>query len=71
VGHEKPSRKIFEIAIRRLNVKAERMIHVGNDLDDVVGARNAGVTPVLIDRRGDKKMDCITIKNLKELLRYL
>jgi putative hydrolase of the HAD superfamily len=71
VGYEKPNREIFEIAMKRLSVKPDRMIHIGNELNDVIGARNAGITPVLIDRKGDKSMDCITIGSLKEILKLL
>ncbi len=57
--------------MKRLSVKPDRMIHIGNELNDVIGARNAGITPVLIDRKGDKSMDCITIGSLKEILKLL
>ncbi|MGB9721850.1 MAG: HAD-IA family hydrolase [bacterium] len=31
VGYEKPSKEIFEIALRRLKVKPNHMIHIGNE----------------------------------------
>jgi HAD superfamily hydrolase (TIGR01549 family) len=53
VGSEKPDRKIFDEALRRMAVAPERAIHVGDFYSiDVVGARNAGITPVLLDARG-------------------
>ena len=53
VGSEKPDRKIFEEALRRMAVAAKRAIHVGDFYSiDVVGARNAGITPVMLDARG-------------------
>jgi putative hydrolase of the HAD superfamily len=50
VGVAKPDPKIFEIALDRIGVPPERAIHVGDTpAADVVGARAAGVRPVLVD----------------------
>lgn len=50
VGVAKPDPKIFEIALERVGVAPERAIHVGDTpAADVVGARAAGVRPVLVD----------------------
>lgn len=54
VGLRKPDPRIFELACERLGVEAARCAHVGDHLyADVLGARAAGLSPVLIDRRGD------------------
>ena len=46
----KPDPRIFELALERIGVPAERALHVGDILAaDVEGARAAGVTPVLMD----------------------
>ena len=51
-GVEKPSPEIFERALERLGVKASDVIHVGDSpLEDYRGALDAGMTPVLLDRR--------------------
>lgn len=48
LGIEKPNPMIFETALRRLGVKPEEAIHVGDDRrNDVWGARDAGVTALL------------------------
>ncbi len=53
VGYQKPHRAIFVHALELLDLPADAAIHVGDDPDaDVVGARRAGIEPVLIDRRG-------------------
>ena len=53
VGYQKPHRAIFTHALELLELPADAVIHVGDDPDaDVVGARRAGIEPVLIDRRG-------------------
>jgi putative hydrolase of the HAD superfamily len=50
VGVAKPDPRIFEIALDRLDVAADRAIHVGDTpAADVDGARAAGVRPVLLD----------------------
>ncbi len=51
VGTKKPDRRIFEVALDRAGVKAADAAHVGDMyLEDVLGARNVGVRPFLIDR---------------------
>ncbi len=54
VGLHKPDPRIFELACDRLGVRADRSAHVGDHYyADVIGARTAGLAPVLIDRHGD------------------
>jgi putative hydrolase of the HAD superfamily len=54
VGVAKPDPRIFAIALERCGVAAEHAIHVGDTpAADVVGARAAGVTPVLVDPHDD------------------
>ena len=53
VGYQKPNVAIFEHALDLLDVRPEQAVHVGDDPEaDVVGARGAGIEPILIDRRG-------------------
>lgn len=52
MGYEKPHRAIFDHALELMDVAPDRAIHVGDSYRaDVLGARAAGITPVLIDRR--------------------
>ena len=54
-GVEKPDPAIFERALGdlALSVENETVLYVGNEYSaDVLGARGAGLTPVLIDRNG-------------------
>jgi putative hydrolase of the HAD superfamily len=52
VGVEKPAAEIFEEALRVGNVSRDRVVHVGNDpVTDIVGASQAGIDTVLVDRR--------------------
>jgi putative hydrolase of the HAD superfamily len=53
VGYQKPHPAIFEHALELLGARPADAIHVGDNPEaDVVGARRAGVEPVLIDRGG-------------------
>lgn len=52
-GARKPAAAIFEHALRLAGTIAERAVHVGDSVEeDVAGARNAGIEPVLIRRDG-------------------
>ena len=54
VGLHKPDPRIFTAACARLDVAPQRCVHVGDHFySDVVGARAAGLSAILIDRRGD------------------
>ena len=73
VGVSKPNPEIFRIALRRAGSKPEEAVHVGDLYEaDVVGARNAGMEGVLIDRSGDPpRLDCPTISDLGQIYRFL
>lgn len=69
VGHEKPDPRIFEHALVACGADPARTLHVG-DLyaADVVGARAAGVHPVLLDPFGDWiDMDCVRLPDIVAL----
>lgn len=69
VGHEKPDPRIFEEALAACGSDPARTIHVG-DLyaADVVGARAAGVHPVLLDPFDDwGDVDCVTVPDIAVL----
>lgn len=53
VGVEKPDPAIFRIALERMGASRETTIFLGDVPSvDVVGARAAGITPLLLDRHG-------------------
>jgi len=66
----KPEPGIFEHALKKMNVTAQETIYVGdNYYADVVGARRAGLQPVLYDPTGIfPDADCVTIRSFDELL---
>ena len=67
LGHERPC--MFELALRRAGATADRAVHVGDMYHvDVVGARAAGLSALLVDEANLKAgMDCRCIQSISEL----
>jgi putative hydrolase of the HAD superfamily len=70
VGVEKPDPGIFRIACERVGVEPHEAVHIGDILEiDVVGARAAGVTPILFDPHDAfVDVECTRIGAIPELL---
>jgi putative hydrolase of the HAD superfamily len=68
-GVRKPALAIFEQALALVGARADEAIHVGDSLDeDVAGARDAGIEPVLIRRQPGPEVHGVrTISSLAEL----
>jgi putative hydrolase of the HAD superfamily len=73
VGVEKPDARIFELAVMRAGVAPKHAAYVGDLYSvDVVGARRAGMIPVLYDPHDlQEGVDCFRIRELGELLELL
>jgi putative hydrolase of the HAD superfamily len=68
VGLEKPDPRIFHLACRQLDLPPANCVYVGDIYSiDVLGARAAGLQPVLIDRTGTPRPDCRVIRSIFEL----
>jgi putative hydrolase of the HAD superfamily len=68
-GARKPAPAIFEQALGLAATRPEDAVHVGDSVDeDVVGARAAGIEPVLIRRGGGRDDGVRTIRTLSEPL---
>ncbi len=68
VGVEKPDSRIFYIACERLGLQPEDCFYVGDIYSiDVLGAKAAGMHPVLIDKTGASREDCRVIRDVFEL----
>lgn len=69
--HAKPSPALYELALQRANSIADYTIHIGDSyIHDVLGARAAGITPVLLDRHGsleERHVDCLLVHSLRDL----
>jgi len=66
----KPEPGIFEHALKQVQVIASETVYVGdNYYADIVGARRAGLQPVLYDpKRIFPDADCVTIQSFDELI---
>ena len=69
VGVTKPDPRIFHLALVAMDVPAERTWYVGDmPAIDVVGARAAGIRPLLIDPYGfNRGLDCDKVASLAEV----
>lgn len=67
---EKPDPRFFEIALERSGARRETTIHVGDLYEvDVMGARAAGITPVLLDAAHlYPDADCLRVQSLPALV---
>jgi len=73
VGYTKPNPEIFRVALKEVRASPAEAVHVGDVYEaDVIGARNAGIEGILIDRDGTaERADCPRIGSLAELDKYL
>lgn len=68
-GVEKPGPRIFERALDATGVAPEQTLHIGDDLvSDYEGARRAGMTGVLLVRRGSPPAGVLSVTTLDGLL---
>jgi len=66
-GVEKPDPKIFEITLDRMQISPEKVVHVGdNPIDDLRGAKSAGIKGYIIDRENPSEGN-LYISSLSEL----
>ncbi len=68
-GVEKPDPRLFQIALERVGARADRTLHVGDLYHvDVVGARAAGLSAVLLDAANlYEGYDCPRVRSLDDL----
>jgi putative hydrolase of the HAD superfamily len=76
-GYRKPDRRLFELAVDALEVPAENILYVGNDMyRDIYGAREAGMQTLMFDSdQGTKEHEgCVPdhrITDYRDLLSLL
>lgn len=75
-GVGKPDPAIFGVALERLGAPPERTVYVGDTFEtDVLGARAAGLRPLLVDRMGvagpPEDDACAVLASLEDVLRWL
>jgi len=72
-GVEKPDPRFFQLALDRVGATAATTVHVGDLFHvDVVGARAAGIRPVLLDVADlYQDADCLRVRSLTALVNVL
>ena len=73
-GLTKPQPEIFRVALERSGVAPEEALYVGDQYEnDVLGARQAGLTPILVDRYDlfPHLTEVTRIRSLEEVARHL
>ena len=73
VRSAKPDPHIFNYTLAAVGVSAEEAVHVGDTYEaDIIGAKNVGIRPILIDRDGTQTGKWHeTIQSLSELPKLL
>jgi 5'-nucleotidase len=65
VGYKKPGKEIFEVALKRANVKPSEAVYVGDSWEsDVLPALNVGMNAVWLNRYG---LECPNSKIAREI----
>ena len=66
----KPHREIFEKALEMAGVDASQAVHIGDSIvSDVEAAKAVSITPILLDRKGGRTGEDVTvIRSLTELV---
>jgi HAD superfamily hydrolase (TIGR01662 family) len=72
LGYRKPHPAMFEIALKRLQIKPAQIIFIGDQLDvDVTGAQKAGIVSVWLNRTKEKNKSLVkpglVVSSLTEL----
>ena len=72
VGIKKPDSEIFLLACEKLNIPASSALFIGDNFQfDVVGAANAGLSSIWLNKASVKDDYPVTIKYLSELINLL
>ena len=70
----KPSKKIYDLAIKKLGVPNREIIHIGDNYQaDIIGSKNCGIKPLWINGDNNsinKENEKIIIKSIPEILGF-
>lgn len=73
-GVEKPNARLFHLSCARLSVAPEDVLHIGdNPVDDLQGARDAGLRAALLDRSANHSSEPVlaTLDHLEEAFAWI
>lgn len=69
---KKPAREIFDLSAKKLNIKLENTLHIGNSyLEDFSEPKKFGLNTLLLDRKNEHKNEKERITTLNQLEKYL
>lgn len=76
VDSNKPDARIFELALQKAGIPADRCLYIGdNYYDDAIGSRKVGMKPLIINRFGklgvEEIEDCPVIGHLSDLFNHI
>lgn len=74
VGATKSTPHLFQLALQRAGVRPHEALYVGDSYHtDILGARTAGLSPILLDRSGSAPttVDCPVVGSLEEIWEFL
>ncbi len=52
----KPDPRIFHITLEKIGLLSDEVVFIGDSKEDIEGATNAGIKPILIQRQSSKRM---------------
>ena len=68
----KPSKNIFEIAIKKLMVPSQEIFHIGDNYTaDILGSKNCGFNSIWINNKNNSKNKDLTISNITEIENFV
>ncbi len=69
---KKPAKEIFDLSAKKLNLKLENILHIGNSYpEDFSEPKKYGLNTLLLDRKNEHKDVAERITTLNQLERYL
>lgn len=72
VGLAKPDPKMFSMCLKRLNIKPEEAIFIGDSvMNDIVPAKKLGMNTILMDRDNVHLKEPRRVLNLRELFKFI
>ena len=73
VGYRKPNITGYKLLAEKLGIQINEMIYIGNEEKDIIGANNAGIISILINRTNEilDYGETYQFKNLKEMWHFV
>jgi len=56
IGIKKPDPQIFHLTLKKIGLESDKVVFIGDSKEDIEGANNANIRPILIQRQSSKRM---------------